>query len=198
MSKKAENKVNLKQLIEEKIESVISYPDLLNTAEWETKRNEILKRDRFYCTSCGLSETSLEHNQYISFDRNKYYIREVGEITIEADTPVNVDRAISLHVHHKYYILGRLPWDYADEALVTLCDSCHYELHEREYVEVYEERDGELIGLDYTSCRRCHGAGYFPEYSHVQGGVCFKCNGARYESYRGSLNGRWKIEHGHL
>ena len=98
-----------------------------------------------------------------------------------------------MHVHHRFYILGRLPWDYADEALVTLCDSCHYDLHEKKYVEVYEEKDGELIGLDYTSCSRCHGAGYFPEYSHVQGGVCFKCNGSRYENFRGSLNGKWEL-----
>lgn len=112
-----------------------------------------------------------------------------------ADTPVIVDKAISLHVHHKYYILGRLPWDYADEAFLTLCDSCHFNIHKMEYIQVFEEKGGELLGLDFNLCRRCHGAGFFPEYSHLQGGVCFNCNGARYENYRGSLDEKWKIEH---
>jgi len=31
----------------------------------------------------------------------------------------------TLHVHHRYYIKGRDPWDYPDEALVTLCEECH-------------------------------------------------------------------------
>ena len=31
-----------------------------------------------------------------------------------------------LHVHHRAY-LGRLPWDYPDEYLVTLCEDCHDE-----------------------------------------------------------------------
>ena len=31
----------------------------------------------------------------------------------------------TLHVHHRYYKKGRDPWDYPDEALVTLCEECH-------------------------------------------------------------------------
>lgn len=31
----------------------------------------------------------------------------------------------TLHVHHFYYIKNRHPWDYPDNALVTLCDLCH-------------------------------------------------------------------------
>lgn len=30
-----------------------------------------------------------------------------------------------LHVHHRYYIKGREPWDYPIRALVTLCCECH-------------------------------------------------------------------------
>ena len=30
------------------------------------------------------------------------------------------------------------------------------------------------------SCRRCDGSGYIPEYSHFQGGVCFECQGNRF------------------
>lgn len=33
----------------------------------------------------------------------------------------------TLHVHHKYYENGNLPWEYPTEALVTLCEPCHKE-----------------------------------------------------------------------
>ena len=29
-----------------------------------------------------------------------------------------------LHIHHRTY-LNRVPWDYPDEYLVTLCEDCH-------------------------------------------------------------------------
>ena len=36
--------------------------------------------------------------------------------------------------------------------------------------------------LSYAEiCDRCNGSGNFPEYSKVQGGVCFKCGGKRFE-----------------
>jgi hypothetical protein len=35
-----------------------------------------------------------------------------------------------LHVHHRYYEQGKDPWDYPDEALVSLCEECH--LYEKE------------------------------------------------------------------
>ncbi len=31
----------------------------------------------------------------------------------------------TLHVHHKYYEKGKKPWEYPDEALITLCEDCH-------------------------------------------------------------------------
>lgn len=31
----------------------------------------------------------------------------------------------TLHVHHRYYISKRMPWEYPSGALVTLCDECH-------------------------------------------------------------------------
>ena len=30
-----------------------------------------------------------------------------------------------LHVHHKYYIFGKEPWDHPRSLLVTLCKDCH-------------------------------------------------------------------------
>jgi hypothetical protein len=31
----------------------------------------------------------------------------------------------TLHVHHKYYIYNKKPWEYDNNVLITLCDSCH-------------------------------------------------------------------------
>jgi len=33
----------------------------------------------------------------------------------------------TLCVHHRYYLQGSDPWEYPDEALVTLCEECHKE-----------------------------------------------------------------------
>lgn len=35
------------------------------------------------------------------------------------------DTGTTLNVHHKYYDFDRPPWDYPDEALILLCESCH-------------------------------------------------------------------------
>jgi hypothetical protein len=35
------------------------------------------------------------------------------------------DKEAELHVHHGYYGKGRQPWEYPDEALITLCADCH-------------------------------------------------------------------------
>lgn len=44
---------------------------------------------------------------------------------------LNCESNFSLQVHHKVYITGRLPWEYSNSQLITLCDSCHSTLHEK-------------------------------------------------------------------
>lgn len=88
-------------------------------------------------------------------------------------------RAESNHVHHKYYIRNQLAWEIEDSALVTLCKDCHSKRHKIEKIKVYENQNGYL--KEYSNptfhCRKCDGSGYLPQYSHVQNGVCFNCNG---------------------
>jgi len=86
--------------------------------------------------------------------------------------------ARSLHVHHKYYQEETFPWDYPDEALITLCWRCHKKLHEEEKIEWFT-KNGNPKGY-LKPCDRCYGAGYFPQYVHIQNGICFKCRGAKY------------------
>ena len=35
------------------------------------------------------------------------------------------DDLAQLQVHHLYYTPNTLPWDYPDDALITLCELCH-------------------------------------------------------------------------
>lgn len=41
------------------------------------------------------------------------------------------DTKSMLNVHHTHYIGKADPWDYPDESLMTLCNNCHIEEHER-------------------------------------------------------------------
>lgn len=47
------------------------------------------------------------------------------------------DETEMLVVHHKYYDKARMPWEYPDKSLLTLCSSCHSQYHkdEREIIE---------------------------------------------------------------
>lgn len=38
----------------------------------------------------------------------------------------------TLHVHHSYYENGKSPWEYPDDALLTLCVDCHSNVTEKQ------------------------------------------------------------------
>ncbi len=130
----------------------IPYGILLNTVEWYERRTPILDRDSHKCQGTGCQ----------------------GVSTV-------------LQVHHRFYIIGkngiefRLPWDYPDTALVTLCKDCHTALHRDHKVSVYEEVGSKLVKKDLRSCSRCLGSGWFPQWLHIMNGICFRCKGARFE-----------------
>ena len=56
------------------------------------------------------------------------------------------DTSRTLHVHHKYYIYQKSPWDYSDDLLITLCDNCHE-----------EEESFRNISNDFTKVLLCNG-----------------------------------------
>lgn len=43
------------------------------------------------------------------------------------------EEATTLNVHHGYYIKDKQPWEYPDNSLHTLCESCH--LYERDVLD---------------------------------------------------------------
>ena len=83
----------------------------------------------------------------------------------------------ALYVHHKYYVNGKNPWEYDNDALVTLCQDCHCNEHKSTHTPVYKDLYNKQLIAYAEICDRCGGSGYLPQYSHVEGGVCFKCNG---------------------
>ena len=43
------------------------------------------------------------------------------------------DESKMLHVHHRYYVSRRKPWEYPNWALVTVCKDCHERLKSFEF-----------------------------------------------------------------
>ncbi len=108
--------------------------------------------------------------------------REMNIDNFHLRIPFISDHRISLNVHHKYYLYSSKAWEYPDSALITLCEHCHLLVHKETSIKVYTyDANHQMIEMNYTPCLRCHGAGYFPQWNHVEHGVCFRCRGARYE-----------------
>jgi hypothetical protein len=60
------------------------------------------------------------------------------------------DDETTLHVHHHYYGRACEPWEYPDEALVTLCATCHQlETENRQEIEQGLLRILREIGIAY-------------------------------------------------
>lgn len=144
--------------------NTMAYAELL--AEFET---EPIPYDALLATS----EWHERRNQILA--RDDFTCRHCGCFQSPAD-PNTV-----LQVHHEHYIINRLPWEYPAELLTTLCRSCHGTLHRRDNIFVYEEIEGKLIRRNMILCPRCSGNGYFPQWRHVEDGICFRCRGTRVE-----------------
>ena len=81
-----------------------------------------------------------------------------------------------LNIHHKYYVFGKKPWEYENDALVTLCGDCHKKQHEKP-IPMYRSLLKKDVLRYCEKCDRCGGTGYLPQYDYYQDGVCFKCGG---------------------
>ena len=190
----------------------IPYSRLLETREWHYKRSLIIQRDSDKCSSCHNKTTEYllgNHIWWFEYIKNikqpndkfweklDYYEKLLGDkfvgisatdddyeyVPEEMDTVVVVDKQYYLQVHHKHYVEGKLPWEYPNEYLITLCNWCHFELHQKQVIPVFIEIKGKLFEKKITPCLRCHGAGIFPQYKHIQDGICFRCDGAKFDEY---------------
>ena len=86
-----------------------------------------------------------------------------------------------IEVHHRYYIFNNLAWQYDNSVLISLCHDCHQLVHKSISPLCYYTDGNQLLPMKFTPCSRCNGRGYFPEYKNIQGGICFRCQGQRYE-----------------
>lgn len=169
--------------------SQIPYEELLCTTEWILKRDKIVKRDNCECRKCGKEATmydSVIGTFWLREDHKKDYgwLKE-GENSIEKEINwveyfhEESDRPYSMQVHHSYYILSKLPWEYLDEDLITWCNWCHLEFHKENKVPVYmNDLKIELARVEF--CWKCKGTGWFHQYKHVENGVCFECRGKKF------------------
>ena len=148
---------------------------------------KICNNDRESSTSIDLYAFKLRScnlNNYIKiFDK-------VGDVSILIDNKLYIFRTqnpyhifrfkflnfVTLHVHHKYYIENKNPWEYDNDALITLCSECHSETHNQEATPLFS-KDGQLLILNLPICNRCNGRGVLPQYKYYMNGVCFKCLG---------------------
>lgn len=98
---------------------------------------------------------------------------------ISKKSDYNILQITPLNIHHKYYILGRKPWEYDNDALITLCPHCHQKRHLQTKIPLLELNNHQLrqIKDNLQICDRCGGAGYLPQYHYYLGGICFKCHG---------------------
>lgn len=175
--------MTLEELLSKCNGEYISYAQYLATEEWKTKRNSIIERDKNICTKCKKGATIYIKNfgspqKYHLWNIRKSDNKMLPWTDFEDSQIENADKHYHLEVHHKRYILNRLPWEYNSDDLITFCNHCHSEFHQHNKVVVYSE--DEMMKLDYQVCPKCNGAGYLPEYSHVENGVCFQCMGERY------------------
>ena len=166
----------------------VPYHVQLETIEWRNKRNKILSRDKNTCQHCQSKCADFkEFGRYYNVeDVNMKKIFQLPFTTdfIEIeDTELKIIKALNpiyAHIHHKYYVADSLAWEYPDDALVLLCHLCHLNFHRDNRVPYYSNKNLK-DELDLTPCSRCYGAGHFPEYKHIENGICFRCNGARYD-----------------
>ena len=155
----------------------IPYSEFLKTDEWKQKREEILKRDGYKCTKCGRMETTDYYNPKTK--KTTYHWFDDPEGWPNNGIVEDADKHYHLEIHHHIYVINRLAWEYDNSDLTTLCNWCHWDFHKENRITVYSE--DKLNELQYTPCPRCNGAGWLPQYSEIQGGICFNCRGARFE-----------------
>lgn len=132
----------------------------------------------------GLEPSKVEWNLVRHKSGMLYFLvnlKDADLSKVKAKTAYLTETPLFLNVHHKHYIIQHKAWEYDDEDLVTLCNECHTKVHQSIGAPVYSDKNGFIKEIQLTPCLRCGGTGYFPEYKHVEHGICFRCRGARFE-----------------
>jgi hypothetical protein len=64
---------------------------------------------------------------YLELLRHPKWQKKAADIKYRDDWTCRTcgDKETNLQVHHLYYTYDVMPWDYPDDAMITLCDLCH-------------------------------------------------------------------------
>jgi Pyruvate/2-oxoacid:ferredoxin oxidoreductase delta subunit len=178
--------------------SRLSYGELLQTEEWYRKRIEIIHREKERCQVCRLwcpdFAFPIEDNPFRMIMVLAWTGHDPSDFTVN-DPKTSKSRSLTEdekamfrpqpvnlvpNVHHTFYVLNRLPWNYPNESLMLICHLCHAEIHNTKQIPVYRD---ELMTdkLNATPCRRCDSSGFLPQFEYYRGGVCFTCGGTGFQ-----------------
>lgn len=177
----------------------IAYADLLLLKEWKDKRQQIKHREHNHCQVCkekcmddylpklvGRSGVFFEPATYEEVDAEIEIVHPiygvVGTYPGQEMKLVPQDIPRFAHIHHTYYVWRKLPWDYPNESLMLVCHLCHADIHETQQITVYTDTNFNQ-SQSLTLCSRCNGTGYLFQHSHIENGVCFRCNGACFDEW---------------
>jgi hypothetical protein len=164
-----------------------TYRELLNTTEWATLRTSIIERDR-KCCKCNVTIEGNENNYYrkLTFEEKAVKDKEWEDYPgvdlfgdgrfYKGQKPDILGVPLIVQIHHKYYIKGKLPWEYDVAAMVCVCRDCHVKVHLEEDILIYSDETLTMY-KKVDTCLICEGTGYRPEYDYYQNGICFHCDG---------------------
>ena len=82
------------------------YGELLNTLEWQNKRQAILKRDNFCCTNCGKKIFLQVHHTYYILNAKPWEYDDNSLVTLCLDCHINVHK--NTLIPYKVYVDGVL------------------------------------------------------------------------------------------
>ena len=129
----------------------MNYKTQLKQKQWGQKRDDIsFQSNDSKCIVCNIDLFGEQYfkaiEPWVKYTRKMIMIETVSEmdkIPISEFTLPNKPRKHKdeiFNLHHKFYIKGRLAWDYPDWAYALLHQECHKELHIKNKVNVYTEK----------------------------------------------------------
>ena len=151
----------------------IPYSIILTSSEWKKFRDIIMREQGFFCQICKQKPNYLAWHLKGQYPDSNIYARPIENGAEYSCTH------IVMHLHHKYYVYDRLPWQYEKEALQTLCAECHTEVHKNQVIMKYQ--NDILENPEPTvNCEKCFGTGHIDKYEYYKAGICFMCDGKGY------------------